>query len=70
MEINENSIRERAQWLWKEAGSPDGQDLDFWLQAERALADEGNDGAFKPHHDDEQTANPNAFSPTPWGTQS
>ena len=70
MMINENSIRERAAWLWKQAGSPEGRDLEFWLEAESGLAAEGSDGSFEPHKHDEAPTNPNAFSPTPWGTQS
>ena len=30
-------IKRRAFELWMEAGSPDGQEEDFWLQAERDL---------------------------------
>ena len=68
MDINENSIRERAHWLWKQAGSPEGRDLEFWLEAEQGLAVEGDDGGLIAAGDDGQT-NPNAFSPTPWACQ-
>lgn len=68
MDINENSIRERAHWLWKQAGSPEGRDLEFWLEAEQGLAAEGDDSGLIAAEDDGQ-ANPNAFSPTPWGSQ-
>ena len=68
MDINENSIRERAQWLWKQAGSPEGRDLEFWLEAEASLIDEGG-STFARHDDDHAPKNPNAFSPTPWGGQ-
>lgn len=70
MDINENSIRERAHWLWKQAGSPHGQDLAFWLDAERSLVEEGNGGEFRLYQDEERNTNPNAFSPTPWGANS
>lgn len=30
----EDQIRDRAYFLWKKAGCPDGQDLEFWLKAE------------------------------------
>ncbi|SEQ11681.1 Protein of unknown function [Devosia sp. YR412] len=66
MDINENSIRERAHWLWKQAGSPEGQDLEFWLEAERSLAAEGDDSSLIEAEDHGQ-ANPNARSPTSWG---
>ena len=72
-DINENAIRERAQWLWHQAGSPEGQDMDFWLQAERELAEEGGEiasnGAEEPSEDVGQHGNdrPDNFSPTPYG---
>lgn len=34
----EARIRQAAQRLWQEAGSPAGQDLAFWLQAEADIA--------------------------------
>ncbi|WP_338832246.1 DUF2934 domain-containing protein [Bradyrhizobium sp. 27S5] len=36
----QDEIRARARQLWQEAGRPAGRDLDFWLQAERDLADD------------------------------
>jgi hypothetical protein len=30
----ENRIRELAYYKWLDAGCPDDQDMDFWLQAE------------------------------------
>jgi hypothetical protein len=56
-DLNENTIRERAQWLWHQAGSPEGQDLEFWLQAEREVATEGGDlgsSDDEPRHDNFQ----------------
>jgi len=70
MDINENSIRERARWLWKQAGEPEGRDLEFWLEAENTLRAEGNGGDFSAHSDETYNSNPNAISPTPWGSQS
>jgi hypothetical protein len=70
MDLNENAIRERAHWLWKQAGSPDGRDLEFWLAAEASLREEGSDGSFTASDPSDNSANPNAFSPTPWGAQS
>lgn len=35
---NEDAIRDRAYALWLEAGSPDGNDWQFWHDAERELA--------------------------------
>jgi hypothetical protein len=69
MDINENSIRERAHWLWKQAGSPEGRDLEFWLEAEQGLREEGSQADFKPHEDEDKVSNPDSFSPTPWGAQ-
>ena len=36
----EDKIRDRAYALWVDAGSPDGNELDFWHRAERELAEE------------------------------
>ncbi|HVU18255.1 MAG TPA: DUF2934 domain-containing protein [Candidatus Didemnitutus sp.] len=33
----ESDIQHQAYFLWKEAGSPAGQDLDFWLRAREEL---------------------------------
>lgn len=33
----ENSIRERAYYLWIDAGRPDGQSDSFWLTAQHQL---------------------------------
>ena len=35
---SEMQIRDRAYALWEEAGRPDGQDKEFWAQAEQELA--------------------------------
>lgn len=76
-DINENAIRERVHWLWHQAGSPEGQDLALWLQAERELKAEGGelgsnggiatsaDEVSKQGHD-----RPDNFSPTPYGSNS
>ena len=37
---SEEAVRARARALWKAAGSPGGQDLAFWLNAENKLRDE------------------------------
>ena len=39
----ESCVRKRAHELWREAGSPDGQDLQHWLQAERELSGRASD---------------------------
>ena len=31
-------VQERAHALWREAGQPEGHELEFWLQAEQELA--------------------------------
>jgi len=36
-EYTEIKIRSRAYALWQEHGCKDGQDMDFWLQAEREI---------------------------------
>ncbi|WP_338062327.1 DUF2934 domain-containing protein [Bradyrhizobium erythrophlei] len=35
----QDEVRARARQLWEEAGRPADRDLDFWLQAERELAE-------------------------------
>lgn len=42
MTDREQLIRERAHWLWEEAGRPEGRDDEFWRQAEREI--EGESG--------------------------
>lgn len=37
----EETIRDRAYALWVEAGSPEGNDWQFWHEAERQLATNG-----------------------------
>lgn len=39
---NEDAIRDRAYALWLEAGAPEGNDWQFWHEAERELAANGN----------------------------
>jgi hypothetical protein len=34
---NEEEVRERAYLLWEEAGRPEGDGVDFWVQAEQQL---------------------------------
>ena len=34
----EESVREKAYSLWEEAGRPEGDGLEFWVEAERQLA--------------------------------
>lgn len=36
--ISPDAIREAAYHLWVSAGQPDGQDQQFWFQAEASLA--------------------------------
>ena len=36
-------IRARALELWEQHGRPAGQDLDFWLQAEREIRESGHE---------------------------
>lgn len=38
---SEDAIRDRAYALWVEAGSPEGNDWQFWHEAERQLAENG-----------------------------
>lgn len=39
---SEDAIRERAYALWLEAGSPEGNDWQFWHDAERELGVNGS----------------------------
>jgi hypothetical protein len=36
-------IRARARELWEQHGRPKSRDLEFWLQAERELGQDGNE---------------------------
>jgi len=36
---SEMQIRDRAYALWEQAGRPDGQDKEFWAQAEQELTE-------------------------------
>lgn len=38
--IDEQKIRDRAFQLWDRAGQPEGQEQDFWFQAERELSEQ------------------------------
>lgn len=42
-DYDQERIRERAYALWEAAGSPEGDDLGFWVEAERQLGDETDD---------------------------
>lgn len=37
-----DAVADRARKLWQAAGSPEGQDLAFWLRAENELHEESN----------------------------
>jgi hypothetical protein len=41
---NEDNIKPRAYELWDRRGRPEGYDLEFWLQAERELKSEEENG--------------------------
>ena len=36
----ERTIRERAHSLWEADGKPEGRDKEYWLRAERLIAEE------------------------------
>jgi len=38
-DTNEQEIREYAYRLWQEAGSPDGQETEFWHKAKHLIAE-------------------------------
>ena len=40
MREDQQAIRERAHKLWEQAGKPEGKESEFWLEAERQLAEE------------------------------
>ena len=35
----EEKIRRRAYELWEQSGKKDGSEMDFWLQAEKEIAE-------------------------------
>lgn len=57
---DQERIRERAYALWERAGSPEGDELSFWIEAERQVNDE-TDGQS---HDAETSETP-AVMPVP-----
>ena len=36
-DLSDEHVRVLAYELWERAGRPDGQDLEYWLEAERRL---------------------------------
>ena len=42
---NHDEIAQRAQTIWEQAGRPEGQDTEHWLQAERELRKEREQAA-------------------------
>jgi hypothetical protein len=45
----EERVRQRAQQLWKQAGTPEGRDDEFWHQAEAELDAEAQQQPTQPH---------------------
>jgi hypothetical protein len=45
----EEEIRQRAYELWERRGQTEGSEMEFWLQAEREIAQE--DGTLVPPQD-------------------
>jgi hypothetical protein len=50
-----DAIAQRARTLWQAAGSPEGQDLAFWLRAEKELRDESHKTEDLASDDDKET---------------
>lgn len=40
--LDQEKIRDRAFQLWDRAGQPEGREQEFWYDAERELAEEGD----------------------------
>jgi hypothetical protein len=38
MDGREEKVRQRAYELWEQSGQSEGSEMDFWLQAEREIA--------------------------------
>ena len=53
-DVGEN-IKQRAHELWEAEGSPEGRELEFWLQAERELSEAS---AAAPGSSDSDTEQP------------
>jgi len=49
MDGREEKVRRRAYALWERSGQSEGSEMDFWLQAERELAQ--GDSAANPPQD-------------------
>jgi hypothetical protein len=52
-------IAKRAEMLWKEKGSPSGQDETFWLEAERQLTVEAQEKSPTPLSSKVSSEDPN-----------
>ena len=52
----EDTVRQRAYGQWQAAGCPEGDGVEFWLEAERALASQATHGvASKVSHEFDDT---------------
>ncbi|MEK0082380.1 DUF2934 domain-containing protein [Benzoatithermus flavus] len=47
--VDADRIRQRAYELWEQDGRPEGHDLDYWLKAERDLAQNDGSDLGSPH---------------------
>jgi ABC-type siderophore export system fused ATPase/permease subunit len=41
---SKHAIKARARELWEQNGRPTGRDVEFWLQAERELTEDAEEG--------------------------
>jgi hypothetical protein len=56
----QDAISDRARKLWQAAGSPEGQDLAFWLRAENELREESGNSDDLSSNDEKETSSSRA----------
>jgi hypothetical protein len=49
LDSRDERVRVLAYELWERAGCPDGQDLEYWLEAERRFDRGGNPAESESH---------------------
>jgi hypothetical protein len=47
MQSDDEDIRTRAYDLWRQAGEPEGRDIEFWLLAEQELRNENRSSSLR-----------------------
>ena len=57
-------IAKRARKLWQEQGQPQGRDVEIWFEAERQLAENGNEGSDQHDSENQEVLSKSHHQPT------